>query len=911
MKGLRRAWHRLLGLFAGRRRERELREELATHLEMQTASNVRAGMDPQTARREARLKFGAMPSVEEAWRDQRGVRWLEETARDLRLGLRSLARTPSFAVVAVLTLGVTIALNTAVYSVIGTVFRPLPFEDADRLVTMYNAFPGSGAERRANSMPDFFLRRDRVAGLQDVALYVVGSGETVGRGERAERVPGLRVTPSFFSTLGIEAALGRTFVEGEMDPGAERSVILTDGYWRDRFAAAPDVVGRTLEVDGRPATIVGVLPPGFRWPAHPEARLVHPMAIPHAQRSMENWGGNNDFFMVGRLAPGTTHDQLEAELATVYRNVARELLGDAGVRQLEDLGFRVVVVPAHEDLVRNVDAPLLLLAGAAGFVLLIGCVNIANLMLARSEGRLPELATRAALGASRLRLARQVLGEAAVIGVLGGILGVGLGTMLLDLLGVVALSPASNTDGPTAGAMTLDVLAGAGSGGAAVGLPRPVLAYSIVLALGTSILFGLIPVASFFRRDLTTVFAQEGRGRTVSRRGMLMRGGLVAAQVALAFLLLVGAGLLLRSFQQVMEVDPGFEPAGVLTAHTSLTAAAYPDADARRAFYDDWLREVRALPGVEAAGVTTLLPFGPTDRTTGIAPVGYTRAPGDPLPNWAIVSPGYFEALGMQILEGRGFDDRDGPGPEQPRAVVIDEWLARYYWPDRSPVGQQTIGFGVQELTVIGVVETIEQKDLTAAAADRVGAFYLPYTQFPRDDMALVVRPSDPDVRLAGSLRAALNRVDPAVPLFDVRVLDARLSETLGARRTPTVLLLGFAAVALFLAAVGTYGVLAYAVAQRTRETAIRIALGSRPADILTLVLKQGAVLGAFGLAAGAIGAFALVRTIRSMLFEVEPLDPLVLLVTGAVLGLSVILASIVPACRAMRVDPVIALTEG
>jgi predicted permease len=394
---------------------------------------------------------------------------------------------------------------------------------------------------------------------------------------------------------------------------------------------------------------------------------------------------------------------------------------------------------------------------------------------------------------------------------------------------------------------------------------------------------------------------------------MLMRGGLVAGQVALAFLLLAGAGLLLRSFQQVLEVDPGFDAAGVLTAHTALTAAAYPDGDARRAFHDAWLREVRALPGVEAAGVTTLLPFGSTDRTTGIAPVGYTRAPGDPLlqPNWAIVSPGYFEALGMQILEGRGFDDRDGPEPEQPRVVVIDEWLARHYWPDRSPVGQQMVGFGVQELTVIGVVETIEQKDLTAAAVDRVGAFYLPYTQFPSDDMALVVRPSDPDVRLAGSLRAALNRVDPAVPLFDVQQLDARLSESLGARRTPTVLLVGFAAVALFLAAVGTYGVLAYAVAQRTRETAIRIALGSRPADILTLVLKQGAVLGAIGLAAGAIGAGVLVRTIRSMLFEVEPLDPLVLLAAAVVLGLSVILASIVPACRAMRVDPVIALTEG
>jgi predicted permease len=843
--------------------------------------------------------------------DRRSLRWLEETARDVRLGLQTLARYPSFSVVAVLTLGVTIGLNLAVYAVVQAVLlRPLPFEDPDRLVTIYNSFPGRGADRIGNSIPDFFLRRERVAGLEDVALYVP-SAETVGERDTTERVPGLRVTPSFFRTLGVDASLGRTFLEEEMSPGAEPAVLLTDGYWRARFGASPDVLGRTLRIDGVASTVVGVLPSSFRLPAQPDARLVRPLAFPPSQGSLENWGGNNDFFMLGRLAPGTNREQLETELATLYANVARELLGEAGVRQLNDLGYRAIVVDAADDLVRGVKGPLVLLWAAVGFVLLIGCVNIASLMLARSEVRLPELATRAALGAGRLRLTRLAVSEAAVIGVAGGIAGIAFAALVLQLLGVAVLSPPGNTDGTTAGAMGLSLLgpAGGAAAGHGVGLPASAIVVGVALGLLTAMLFGGLPVVNVFRNDLWRAFAHDGRGRTAGRRAVAVRGGLVAGQVALTFMLLAGAGLMLRSFQRAMAVEPGFEAEGVVTGFTSLSRAVYRDEDARRAFYDAALREIRRLPGVDAAGVTSLLPFGPVDRTTSIAPVGYERAAGEPaiVPNWAIVSPGYFEALEIALLEGRAFEDRDGP--DRPPVLVIDEWLARRFWPARSPLGEQMSVFN-RTWTVIGVVDSIRQQDLTAAASAHVGAFYLPYMQMPAPDMALVVRPSRPGLQLAGDIRAALNRVAPDVPLFDVRTLDARLADSLGSRRTVAVLLIGFAGVALLLAAVGTYGVLAYGVAQRTRETAIRMALGSRPADVRLLVLRQGVVLGVLGLAGGAMGAFFLVGLVQSMLFGTEPLDPPVLAVTALVLGLSVVLASVVPARRATRIDPVKALAE-
>ncbi|MGH7574203.1 MAG: ADOP family duplicated permease, partial [Longimicrobiales bacterium] len=827
---------------------------------------------------------------------------MESVLQDLHFGLKLLARERAFSLTVLLTLGVCIGANVAIYGVIQSVLlRPLPFEEPDRLVTMHNGYPGLGAARLGNSIPDFFLRRERLSSVEDVALYV-GSGENVSEGDRVQRVPGLRVTPSFFPTLGVEASLGRTFVEEEMESGRERSVILTDGYWRERFGASENVIGQRLEIDGQSAAIIGVLPGTFRLPTHPDVRLVHALQITPAQRSLDRWHSNNDYFMLGRLAPGATVDRAEAEIAAMNAGVADELGGPELVRRLEEVGFQTVVVGARQDLVRNIKGALFLLWVAVGFVLLIGCVNIANLMLVRSEARLPELATRVALGAGRRRLARQIMTEAAAMGLLGGVVGSVLGWFGLKVLTVAGPVTGQHTDGASAGAVGLSLLnGGAGgdvAGGAAAGLDVSVLLYAVALALGASVLIGLIPIVTLFGRDVGNAFHRVSRTMTVNRRAVLLRGGLVVAQVALAFVLLVGAGLMLRSFRAALDVDPGFEAAGVLTAYTALTGAGYPDGDAQRQFYDEWLREVQSLPGVAAAGVTTQLPFGPGDATIRIVPEGYEPVPGEaaPLTRWSTASRGYFAAMGIDVLDGRVFEERDGP--DQPNVVVIDEWLARRYWPDSSPLGRRMTWSGTA-FTVIGVAETIEHQDLTAEASLHTGAVYFTYRQRATDDMGLVVRTAGAGALPPATLRAALDRVDPAIPLFDVRTLEERLAASLGSRRTPMILLLLFAGVALFLAVVGIYGVLAYSVVQRRREIGIRMALGSQPTRILRLVLKQGLVLIAAGLAAGAGAAFFLVRLIQSLLFGIQPLDPAVLAGTAILLGAAAVIACFIPARRA------------
>lgn len=839
---------------------------------------------------------------------------MESILQDLRFGLKLLGRERAFSLTVLLTLGVCIGANVAIYGVIQSILlRPLPFQEPDRLVTMYNRYPGLGAERLGNSIPDFFLRRERLSSLEGVALYV-GSGENVSEGDRVQRVPGLRVTPSFFPTLGVEAAIGRTFVEEEMESGRERSVILTDGYWRDRFGASEDVIGQRLEIDGQSATIIGVLPETFRLPTHPDIRVVHPLQIAPAQRSLDGWPSSNDYFMLGRLAPGATVDRADAEIAAMNAGVADELGGPELVRRLEEVGFETVVVGAREDLVRNIKGALFLLWAAVGFVLLIGCVNIANLMLVRSEVRRPELATRVALGAGRRRLARQIMTEAATMGLLGGVVGFVVGWLGLKLLTVAGPMTGQHTDGASAGAVGLSILDGVAggdvAGAAAPGLDVSVLVYAVALALGASVLIGLIPIVSLFGRDVGNALHRVSRTMTANRRAVLLRGGLVVAQVALAFVLLVGAGLMLRSFRAALDVDPGFEAEGVLTAYTALTGAAYPDGDARRQFYDEWLREVRTLPGVAAAGVSTPLPFGPDDSTIRILPEGYEPAPGQaaPLTNRTTASPGYFTAMGIDLLDGRVFED--GDGPDQANVVVIDQWLARRYWPDSSPLGRRMTWSG-NTFTVIGVVETIEHQDLTAEASEHTGAVYFTYRQLPTDDMGLVVRTAAARALPPATFRAALDRVDPGIPLFDVRTLGERVGASLGSRQTPMILLILFSGVALFLAVVGIYGVLAYSVAQRRREIGIRMALGSQATGILRLVLNQGLVLIAMGLATGAGATLFLVRLIQSLLFGIQPLDPPVLAGTAILLGVAAVIACFIPARRATKVDVTTTLAEG
>jgi predicted permease len=819
---------------------------------------------------------------------------MEALWSDLRLGIRQLLRERAFTSVVLITLAVCIAANTAIFSVVNTVvLRPLPFPNADRIVTIHNSYPGAGRARTANSGIDYFLRREHVEALEGVAVYQP-SGHTVGEAGGTERIETMRVSASFFPLLGVEPALGRAFTENENEEGQAQKVVLTHAFWLERFGGDANAVGRELRVDGRPFTVVGVLPEAFRSVVQPSVRFFVPIPFTARERSVASWH-NNNLEMIGRIRLGATIEQARAQIAAVNES----LVADSpvpNVRQLvADAGYHTEVVATHEDLVRDVRPLLYLLWGGAGFVLLIGCVNVANLMLVRAQARATELATRLALGARRTRLARQILTEAVLFGMAATVFGVGLGAVGLRALGELGLESLPRGD---------DVAVDGG-----------VLAFTLAIAATATIVFGAMPALQVLRGDLNSALRQEGRGRTASRGTMILRSALVSSQVALAFVLMTGAGLMVRSFRTAVAVDPGFEPNGVLTAAVTLPRGRYPDADSWRRFTDDLLVGVRAVPGVVAAGVATEIPFSGELSSNPIFPEGWSPSPGESLISavQTMAGPGYFDAMGIRLLEGRDFEDRDGA--EQPNVVVIDEAVARRFWPGISPIGQRVIA-GVppgapniteeNHHTVVGVVEVVKQTDLTAL--QHVGAQYFSYRQRPFAQQTLVVRTARDATAVTAAIRGVITRLDSELALYDVLPMSERVTGSLLSRRAAMVLLEIFGGVALLLAVVGIYGVLAYAVAQRTREVGIRMAMGSSSNAIFRLILRQGLAVTGIGLALGATASFGLGGLIRSLLFGVTPTDSGVLAVVALLLALVASAACAIPAWRATKVDPVVAL---
>jgi predicted permease len=823
-----------------------------------------------------------------------------EVFRNVRRALRTIPRERAFAATVLTTLALVIGANVSLFSVIHAVLlEPLPYERPQALLTLYNSYPGAGVERGANGSYDFFMRRERVDAFEEVAL-LQGSGSTVGDPGAAERVGTLRVTPSIFPLLHVQAALGRTFTDDEMDPGNDDKVVLTHAFWQEHFGGAEDVLGRQLRVDGRAREVVGVAPEDLSVVGHEDARFFLPLAFDEQARSADSWHSNS-YQMFARLREGATLEQARTQVDALNAALIEESTIPNARQLLADVAFRTEVLPITEALVADVRPTLYLLWAGVGFVLLIGCVNIANLMLARSQRRAAELATRIALGAPRARVAREVVTEALALSAVGGVAGVGVGWAGLQMIRSYAADRLPR--------------------GSGIGLDPAVLAFTLVLAVGAGVLFAALPALDVMRRDLSGVFRAEGRSGTATRGAVLLRSGLVTAQVGLAFVLLVGAGLMLTSFRAALAVDPGFEPAGVLTAAVSLPPTRYPDADARRAFTEALLGELRALPGVDAVSLTTQLPFGGDNSSSVILPEGYEPRPGESIlsPYQTRVGAGYFAALRIGVVEGREFAPTDGP--DAPNVIVIDRWLARRYWPDESPLGRRMLFNAVpgdpsitedNYATVVGVVETIKHNDVTTPESAHVGAYYHPTLQQPPGAFVLVLRAAgaaDPTA-LTAPAREALTRLDPELPLFGVQTLDERITRSLAQRRAAMTLLVAFSAVALFLALVGIYGALAYAVSRRRREMAIRLALGSAPRDLFTLVLGQGLAVTAAGLLLGALGSVALAGVVRTLLFGVRPLEPEVLSAVAAVLGSAALLACALPAWRATRVDPVGALTS-
>jgi predicted permease len=818
-------------------------------------------------------------------------------ASDLRVGLRLLLKDKAFTITAAATLAMCIGANTALFSVVHNVLlRPLPVPDSERLVLMSNTYPQAGADGLGSSgIPDYYDRIRDVSVLEDQAVYQTRTMAIDQNGTPA-RVLAMIATPSLFHLIRATPQIGRTFSDAEGEIGNERRVILSYALWQSAFGGDSQIVGKDVRINSQPYNIVGVMPRGFLF-MEPDVMLWIPAAFTPAQKSDEQRHSNN-WRNVGRLKPGATLQQAQSQVDAL--NAANMERFPQYKQLLINAGFRTVVTQLQDFLVRDVRQILYLMWGGALFVLLIGAVNVANLVLVRSRVRIKELATRLALGAGRARVARQLVVESVLLTMVSAAIGLFLGYVALRFLTTLNLK-----DLPRAGEIRLDGV---------------VVALTLGIAAVIGLTLGLIPVATVLPANLTSVLREEGRSGTSGRGAQTLRRSLVVAQVAFAFVLLIGAGLLFASFRHILSVDPGFRPQGVLTASVTLPRARYTDAKAMIAFHNEALRRIRALPGVTSAGATDWVPLSGNHNDSVILAEGYQMQPGESVisPANADVTPGYFESMGVTLTRGRFFDHRDVTGA--PPVLIIDEKLAQRFWPNQDPVGRRMFRptdlnhiTSVTEktvfLTVVGVIKDMKLHDL-AEDNKTVGTYYYPMDQDASTGITFVLKtPGDPG-SLTSSVRAVLQEIDRELPVFDVRTMEDRLAQSLMTRRSPVLLSLGFGAVALLLSAIGIYGVLAYLVAQRKKEIGIRMALGSSTSAIFELVLREGLLLIGLGFAAGAAGAVALRRTLESQLFGVSASDPAVLAGVTGLLAAVAIVACALPARRATRIDPIVALTE-
>jgi predicted permease len=820
--------------------------------------------------------------------------WL---ARELRLGGRFLGRDRAFSLAAILTLAICLGANTALFSVVHNVLlRPLPVPESDRIVLMANAYPKAGAPDATNSgVPDYFDRLREMSVFEEQALFNHAS-LSIDQGGTPTRLAALNVTPSFFRVLRVPAALGRTFSDDEGEIGNEKKVVLSDAFWRRQFGGDPGIVGRDIRLDGQPHTIVGVMPKELQA-LDTSVTLWRPLAFTPEQKS-DGTRHSNNWENIGRLKPGATLVQAQAQIDAL--NAANLERFPQYKELLQNAGFHSIVAGWHDRQVRGVKTTLYLMWGGALFVLLIGCVNVANLVLVRARTRQKDLATRLALGASRWQIARQLVIE----GVLLSLVAAGAGI----LLGQVALR--------AVGTMNLQDL----PYGAEIGLDGMVVLYAFLLAIAIGFVMGLIPVVALLPTNLNVVLREEGRGSTGGQGARRLRRVLIVAQVASTFVLLVGAGLLFASFRKVLRVDPGFSSERLLTASVSLPRPRYADDDAVRAFTDEALRRLRALPGVAAVGATDTIPFGWNSSDSVILAEGYAMQPGESVisPQAVEVSPGYFEAMGAKLVKGRFIDDRDGA--KAPRAIMVDQKLARRFWPNQDPIGRRmyfptdinnlvAVNDKTVFITVVGVVEDLKLHDLTEGGRT-VGAYFCPIAQYNSRFLTFAVKTVGEPESLGAGLRAAIAGLDRELPVFDVKTMAARTEAALVSRRSSVLLSAGFGVVALFLSAIGIYGVLGYLVVQRKKEIGIRMALGSSGRAIFELIIREGLLLVGGGLLLGAAGAFVLRRSLESQLFGIEAGDPLVLAAVTAALTLVAVIACALPARRATRIDPLIALSE-
>lgn len=874
-------WFRILGdrlraLFGRERVTGEIHDELAHHVDLLTADNVRRGMTPEDARAAARRQVGNLPSLQDQGYEVRGGGIVEATLRDARFALRLMRRQPGFSLIALLTIALGIGATSTIFGVAnGVLLKPLPYPDADRLAMVWMNNTRMALREDWHSLPNIQDYRDANQTFEAIAVFRNRSFSLTGAGD-AQLVVGAAASANLFPVLGVQAHRGRVFTEGEDQPEQDGVVVLSHGLWTRAFGGEEGVIGQSVVLNGRSRKVIGIMPKGFGFPA-PATEFWVPLAPNEQLRN----GRNSLWLMsIGRLKPAATVAQAQSDLERINVDIIRRFPGQDG--------YGIYTVGYHDQLVARTKPAIIALLGAVGFLLLIACVNVANLLLSRASVREREVALRTAIGAGRLRLIRQLLTESALLAIVGGVLGVGLAWLGMRTL--VAIAP---PELPRLADIIVDVR---------------VVGFTFGIALLTGLVFGLVPAIQISRTGLSQALKEGGRSAS-SGVGRVVRRALVVVQVALALVLLTGAGLMVQSFMRLQRVDIGFDPARVLTLEVTLAGQAYAQPAAVTGFFTRMVESVRAVPGVDGSAMISDLFLSTTPNSTNFNIEGrpvFTPAESVEVPVDSI-TPGYFATMGIAVKQGREFTASDSPDAQQ--VAIINETMARRFWPGESPLGRRftygTPDANTQWMTIVGVVGDTRRVGYDAPVRPET---YLPLAQAPSRGMMLVVRSARDPIQLASSIRAAVASLDASQPVHHVATVEQLLGNLTAERRLNTLLFALFAIVAALLAAAGVYGVIAYSVEQRTRELGVRLALGAKPREVFALVLKEGLVLAAIGVTLGIVAAFGATQVMRSLLYDTSATDPATYAVMAASALAVALIACVVPALRATRVDPLTAL---